>query len=584
MRTLLPVEKGKWQNRRRAALFVIGLAMFLAVFFDFYYDLNDDTAMKDILSGTYTGLPDGHNIQMLYPLSFVISLFYKVCPMLPWYGIFLLGSQLLAVWISFCSLFTWLSAQKRKKTWLLFLTAAIGSLFLYEFIFVQYTVTAGLLAVAALVRICISPHATDKEFFRYHIVTVMLVVLAFYLRTEMLLLLCPFLGLCGLWSVFGELAEERETAGKRCVLVRYSLLAVSVLILMGVGLLADRAAYGSTQWRSFRQFFDDRTSVYDFYGIPDYEIHREFYEGMGISEAEYTLLVNYNFDLDEEIDAEAMSKIALYAAESRKQGVFRRLYLCAYTYVYRFLHGQEIVFDLLLAVSYFFLAKAALKGKNPQLLGKLVLLFGMRTAIWLFLLYMGRVPERITHPLYLAELVLLVLLFLSDTKALQWKKYEKSAILSMYILLFVCTAVYHAQTVSEKYAAREETNLRWQQWKEYCRSNPQQFYYLDVYSSVAYSEKLFSDTSSDYRNFDLAGGWCSKSPLAAQKRAAMGFESAKYGLLAGQAFFVADATKPERSPEFLIPWYQEKGNDIVLQEVDRCGSFSVFRIIEKTVN
>ena len=124
MRTLLPVEKGKWQNRGRAALFVIGLAMFLAVFFDFYYDLNDDTAMKDILSGTYTGLPDGHNIQMLYPLSFVISLFYKVCPMLPWYGIFLLGSQLLAVWISFCSLFTWLSAQKRKKTWLLFLTAA----------------------------------------------------------------------------------------------------------------------------------------------------------------------------------------------------------------------------------------------------------------------------------------------------------------------------------------------------------------------------------------------------------------------------------------------------------------------------
>lgn len=581
MKTLLPEEKGKWQNRGLAALFVIGLAMFLAVFFDFYYDLNDDTAMKDILSGTYTGLPDGHNIQMLYPLGFVISLFYKVFPMLPWYGMFLLCSQFLAVWISFCSLFTWLSAKKRKKTWLLFLTAAIGSLLLYEFIFVQYTVTAGLLAVAALVRIFTSPDAREAGFFRYHIVTVMLVVFAFYLRTEMLLLLCPFLGLGGLCRIFSECAEKSEESEKRCVWTRYSLLAVSVLVLMGAGLLADKAAYGSTQWRSFRQFFDDRTSVYDFYGIPDYEVHREFYEGMGLSEAEYTLLVNYNFDLDEEIDTETMSRIARYAAESREQGVFRRLYLCAYTYVYRFLHGQEIVFDLLLAVSYFFLAKAALKGKKPLLLGKLVLLFGMRTIIWLFLLYMGRVPERITHPLYLAELVMLAMLFLLDTKALQWKKYEKSAILSMYILLFVCTAVYHVQTVAEKYAVREETNLQWQQWKEYCRSNPQQFYYLDVYSSVAYSEKLFSDTSSDYRNFDLAGGWCSKSPLAEQKRDVMEFETAKDGLLSGQAFFVTDVTKPERSPEFLISWYREKGNDIALQEIDRCGSFSVFRINEK---
>lgn len=569
-------QREKRHDRGLAALFVVGLWMFLSVFFDFYYDLNDDTAMKDILSGTYTGVPDGHNIQMLYPLGWCISMLYKMLPRLPWYGVFLCGCQFFSVWIALCTLLPYLSEKKTKRSWLLFFTAAIGSLFLYEFIFVQYTVTAGLLAAAAILRLLMSPDVSKNGFWKYHSVTVFLIVLSFYLRTEMLLLLSPFLALAGLFRIWKEQPDQKKRAWRN-----YLLLASGILLLMEAGLLADRAAYGSREWRSFRQFFDDRTSVYDFYGIPDYETNKVFYEQIGLSKEGYTLLLNYNFDLDEEIDTETMAKIAAYAAENQQQSVFYRMYLSVYTYFYRFVHGQEILFDVLAAISYFFLCKAALKRKRADILGKLALLFGLRTLLWLFLLYRGRVPERITHPLYLAELILLLGMFLSEGNVLQWKKYEKSAILSMYILLFVCTAVYHGQAAVKSYEVRGETNLQWQQWKEYCKAHLQQFYYLDVYSTVAYSEKLFSDVSPDYRNFDLAGGWCSKSPLAEKKRKVMGFENAKDGLLSGKAMFVAAAENPERSPEFLVSWYQEKGKEIALEETDRCGSFAIFRIIEK---
>ena len=60
-----------------------------AVCFDFYYDLNDDTVIKDILSGAYTGVPSGYSIQMLYPLSWLIASAYKVMPEMPWFGVFL---------------------------------------------------------------------------------------------------------------------------------------------------------------------------------------------------------------------------------------------------------------------------------------------------------------------------------------------------------------------------------------------------------------------------------------------------------------------------------------------------------------
>ena len=43
--------------------------LIMGICFDFYYDLNDDTMMSDIMSGAYSGVPDGHNMQTLYPLD-----------------------------------------------------------------------------------------------------------------------------------------------------------------------------------------------------------------------------------------------------------------------------------------------------------------------------------------------------------------------------------------------------------------------------------------------------------------------------------------------------------------------------------
>ena len=64
--------------------FIISLLLtFIAVLFmgyigDYFFDLNDDVLMKDMLSGAYTGAPEAHNIQMLYPISAFISMFYRV--------------------------------------------------------------------------------------------------------------------------------------------------------------------------------------------------------------------------------------------------------------------------------------------------------------------------------------------------------------------------------------------------------------------------------------------------------------------------------------------------------------------------
>ena len=57
-----------------SAVAVLAVMVVTLMFGDYFFDLNDDVLMKDILSGAYTGTPEGHNRQMLYPISWFISL------------------------------------------------------------------------------------------------------------------------------------------------------------------------------------------------------------------------------------------------------------------------------------------------------------------------------------------------------------------------------------------------------------------------------------------------------------------------------------------------------------------------------
>ncbi len=77
------------ENQLLASLLLLALLLFAGIRYDYYFDLNDDVMMKDTLSGVYTGVPEGHNIQMLYPLSFLLSLLYRIFPKAPVYGFFL---------------------------------------------------------------------------------------------------------------------------------------------------------------------------------------------------------------------------------------------------------------------------------------------------------------------------------------------------------------------------------------------------------------------------------------------------------------------------------------------------------------
>ena len=85
---------------------------------------------------------------------------------------------------------------------------------LWELIYVQYSVVCGVLAGTACFWFYITPiNSSVKEYWKWNIPTLLLVWLAFNVRSEMLLLTMPFIAAAGVWHWL-EAAKEEILQGK----------------------------------------------------------------------------------------------------------------------------------------------------------------------------------------------------------------------------------------------------------------------------------------------------------------------------------------------------------------------------------
>ena len=129
----------------------------------------------------------------------------------------------------------------------------------------------------------------------------------------------------------------------------------------------------------------------------------------------------------------------------------------------------------------------------------------------------------------------------------------------------------------------------------YAKEHPENYYYLDVYSTVNFMEKMFEDVDNSQKNYDLLGGWICHSPLQAEtmkgyvegvseKETESLLENVSIAdaLLLDNFYFVAAKS---RDVTFVEEFYGSTGRKILLQLTDTIGegenSFLVYQVIEK---
>lgn len=587
-----------------ALVAVVGMMLFVGLRFDYYYQANDDIYIKNILSGVYTGTPESHNIQMHYPISLLLSLFYRICGNLPIYGLFLCACHYGACFLILNRAAKLMEKTRGKVLLVAFLSVLLAGLLLPELVFMQYTVTCALLAGAAVFRF----YTTDKElspkaFIRANLSNILLVVLAFLVRSEMLLLLLPLICTAGLfqWGAQKPMFTKENT-------VKYFSVIGMILAGLAVGQIIHMCAYSSTDWKTFNRFFDARTELYDYQFIPSYEENREFYESLGLSESEQTLLENYNFGLDEEITGEVLTETAAYADALKGENFsfMERLRTAFADYKYKLTHEVDYPWNILVLAAYALLILLAWKNKSYSYIWKLPFLFGIRTGLWMYMILGNRYPERITHSLYFMEFVILGALLLEQCRKEReeaQKRFAKASplirgwqsasftILVVLILGILGTQslIYHVDRVRKESERRDYANREIRALDAYCRQNPDNFYFVDVYSSVScsdfmmstdaieYSEKAFVQVDNSLANYDLMGGWVVKSPLTTKKLQKFGMEAQnglsamEQGLLDRNGVYVI--MKTENETDWLTDYFDSKrGKQVTVEPVDTIES------------
>ena len=154
------------------------------------------------------------------------------------------------------------------------------------------------------------------------------------------------------------------------------------------------------------------------------------------------------------------------------------------------------------------------------------ILFAVRSGLWIYMISTARYPARITHSLYFIELVLIIGLIIN-----QANKERKAGRLMITILVFMMFGMLSVsvfginyQNVKQESAIRDKANEEMQSLIDYCKANPDNFYFIDVYSfcssmkdHVEYSEKIFEKVDNSLANYDYLGGWIMNSPHTDKK-------------------------------------------------------------------
>lgn len=572
----------------KIVLFTTFLVVGLSVTYDFYYDLNDDTTIKDIISGAYTGKPSAYSVQMLFPLSFCISLCYRAIPGIPWYGLFLCVCQF-GAW----ALIAWRVTGVVKKQWqqymaLCFEMVIYFGLLIRQLVIVQYSVTSGIcMATAILLYLTGEEKELPRQNLKQNIASILLVILSFMIRTEMCIMLLPFLVLSGFCKWMSN--EKIFTVQN---IKRYLYLIGTALIGMTVVLALDKLSIATSEeceaWQAFREFFDERTTLYDFYGIPSYEEHAAFYEMIGCSEESYSLLQNYNFSLDESIDEYLLENVVNYQEKMAKTGCGlamtagmiskNSLSEAIWLYKEQLIHAKSGVYAYMLLAAYISFVLLAGGRKNSGCYWKMALLLVIRSILWIYLFMVDRVLDRVTCPLLVAELMVLLGWIIQESIRVKPIAknfvYVKLQAIGTYSLLAICAflaCVMNAQKLQSEYEARERINSRWESLLAYCAEHEDAYYAVDVYSStsyegISYSEKIYKNVDNSYRNFDICGGWLSKSPLMYEKLGKMQIETLEEALIAkDNVYFVAT---PDKDLSWLVDYYAYKGKTVNPFKVD----------------
>jgi len=573
----------KYENIILTLIYSMGIFLFIWGNFTFFYGMNDDILIENILSGSFTGNPEAHVINMLYPVSAFLSLLYRLFPSISWFGLFLLLCQFgsLAIIAGRSLLFF---NHSHTKILILLMQAIIVRCTIFEYlVLITYTFTGGMVAMAAIFHLITVENNGNTSMYKFFIArfpTVLLAFLSFNIRPEIGLIILPFYFFVCLYKIFSTDIQERKQK-----VISYSLIFGSILFVYTIGQLIHLAAYNSPEWKEHLSFHKNRAALIDYHEIPDYDEHQEFYDIISVSKMELNMVWRWYYGFAENVNADLMGEIAAYAATLQKDELSLKdnLLESSKVYYYLFLHNYFIMIDRLLAnsqtneipfnvivlASYAFLFGFSIIQKKYWRIPILLLSLGiLRSGIWMYIIMNGRVLTRVTLSLYCVEAAILFGMVLNEIKA-----YKKTLqpLCGVIGLIITVVAITNMPLFANDLNYWNKDSEAHQVFHEYCQRYPDNFYIVPT-SSYPWDFRIFGVIKQE-SNYGPMGLWTAKSPLMEKKLETFmrkNINPPNIGM--ADALVECDTVfmiiKNGYDYSYLYQFYQERNRDVIIHLVD----------------
>lgn len=533
------------------------------------YAINDDVAMRDIASGSLTGTPDYHLIFIKAAFGWVLTGLYRCFEGIDWYGCVFLGMMVLCCgillerWNSWC-------IQKDKKPWYIIGWYVIGitGILLEHMLNFQFTVTAAILAGTAIFLYGTTGRE-DNNFYGRTGSVLILLWLSFCVRSDVLFMAVPFGGL-----IFLAKADSVKRKVITALIAMVGLLGIMVF---------EKEAYGSEEWQAYLSYNDERSMVYDYYGVPAYEENREFYEKIGLKEYDVENLKRYNLCFVNDLETGKMHQIAGYAKEQyfAENSLGKRIKAGIKAALKGELDPENLLLNgltkFVIGFNIFLSLKRKKKKEFLTNLGFLLCEGGLISYLGL----QGRFPTRVGTALFLIELGSAAALLYQEelgTESLDWRKNKVrlSYITGALILLFGARLF----SIKQKQQKMYQYNREYEILQDFYQEHEENVYFIAEWFVSGYSDIFHLQRKNSKANGFEMGGWLALSPIYEEELRQNGIEcSADEAIIENENVYVilvAPSSKIEAH-------YEEKYHDIMWEQKDCAPVFNtevpVFKII-----
>ena len=509
-----------------AGSMLLSAMVFLIIykFIPIVYSTNDDRMIAEIVSGQFTGKPESYGIQMTYGFTWFLSKLYEIARGLNWYGILLIGTQI----FSFGTVLYRLQSFSEKR--LTKITVLLTAIFLYVVLWLKvyvqltYTTTAAFVGMAAIFW-----YATSKTNWKNIFMAVILANIAFSIRPNVFYLFVPATGLVYLWKLIGKKDLKKGT-----IAAPFVILAVTAVLFV-----INASAYSKDGWKEFRDFFDVRTNVYDYYDLLPYSEYPELYEPSGISEEEFNMMRVYNYtvlgDLPKEFFPEYLEACKQMEKEqgisfvSRSVNAVKVFVIDIFSNTY----GNENTFLFVVAAVLLILLVYL---KEYALAIYLAVQSGVLCFVWLYFTYWGRAIERIQVTMSLIFLAVILHVMMEMVQVLKKKNLDTAKdkkelrndrmSIALSLIALAITAVLNFNGYRYENIAKTNWYNDVQTIKDYCANDPDRLYYMDIATMTElYGKCTIKNTEPEYINYISLGDWSAYCPHYEEKLKNHGVEN-----------------------------------------------------------